>query len=285
MQEAGEPYVHEVSVVVPVYQGEATLKPLVDEIVPLLQITKTPAGNLFRVIEILLVNDNGPDNSAGAIRQLATSQPAVRPVWLSRNFGQHAATLAGIASSGGAWVVTMDEDGQHAPADIGLLIDTAIAANSPLVYGQHEGDAPHTAMAQHDQRDCPPTRSVDVGRRHGELQQLPADPRHASAPWLPTAGRGLSRLGVALGDRFVGELHRQHSSEIAATSRATARSPPLATSGRWCSAVATSVADRHVPGHGVCRTGFRRRGVDHLPSTDHRLQRAGVGVDDRRALW
>ncbi|HEX3087416.1 MAG TPA: glycosyltransferase [Ilumatobacteraceae bacterium] len=143
MQEAGEPYVHEVSVVVPVYQGEATLKPLVDEIVPLLQTTKTPAGNLYRVIEILLVNDNGPDNSAGAIRQLAASQPAVRPVWLSRNFGQHAATLAGIASSGGAWVVTMDEDGQHAPADIGLLVDTAITTNSPLVYGQHEGEAPH----------------------------------------------------------------------------------------------------------------------------------------------
>ena len=39
----------------------------------------------------------------------------MRPVWLSRNFGQHAATLAGIAASGGEWVVTMDEDGQHDP--------------------------------------------------------------------------------------------------------------------------------------------------------------------------
>ena len=143
MQEAEEPYVHEVSVVVPVYQGEATLKPLVDEILPLLQATTTAAGNVYRVIEILLVNDGGPDNSAGVIRQLATSNPAVRPVWLSRNFGQHAATLAGIASSGGAWVVTIDEDGQHVPADIGLLLDTAIAGNAPLVYGQHEGKAPH----------------------------------------------------------------------------------------------------------------------------------------------
>jgi undecaprenyl-phosphate 4-deoxy-4-formamido-L-arabinose transferase len=143
VQEAGEPYVHEVSVVVPVYQGAATLGPLLDEMVPLLEATRTPAGNTFRVIEILLVHDNGPDDSASVIREIAKCQPAVRPVWLSRNFGQHAATLAGIASSGGAWVVTLDEDGQHAPADIGLLLDTAVAAKAQLVYGQHEGKAPH----------------------------------------------------------------------------------------------------------------------------------------------
>lgn len=143
MQEAGKQYIHEVSVVVPVYQGEATLQRLVDEIVPLLEVSHTPAGNAFRVIEILLVHDNGPDESAAVIRELATAEPAVRPVWLSRNFGQHAATLAGIASSGGAWVVTMDEDGQHVPADISLLLDMAIAGKAQLVYGQHEGKAPH----------------------------------------------------------------------------------------------------------------------------------------------
>lgn len=144
MQEAGGSYVHEVSVVVPVYQGAATLKPLTDELVPLLETTLTPAGNRFRVIEILLVHDNGPDDSASVIRQLAAAHPAVRPVWLSRNFGQHAATLAGIASSGGAWVVTLDEDGQHVPADIGLMLDVAVAARAQLVYGQHREAAPHS---------------------------------------------------------------------------------------------------------------------------------------------
>ncbi len=143
MQAAGEPYVHELSVIVPVYRGETTLRPLLEELAPLLEPSRTPAGNVFRVIETLLVHDNGPDDSAAVIRELATTQPSVRPVWLSRNFGQHAATLAGIASSGGAWVVTMDEDGQHAPADIGLLLDTAIASKAQLVYGQHEGKAPH----------------------------------------------------------------------------------------------------------------------------------------------
>jgi polyisoprenyl-phosphate glycosyltransferase len=143
VQSLGESYVHEVSVVVPVYRGESTLKPLVDEIAQFAECTETPSGNLFRVIETILVHDNGPDGSAAVIRELASSQLGVRAVWLSRNFGQHAATLAGIASSGGAWVVTLDEDGQHVPGDIGLMLDVALAQNAQLVYGRHDQNPPH----------------------------------------------------------------------------------------------------------------------------------------------
>jgi polyisoprenyl-phosphate glycosyltransferase len=143
VQSTGEPYVHEVSIVVPVYRGATTLGPLVDEISPLVEPTRTPEGNWFRVIEVILVHDNGPDDSAAVIRELAGAHDKVRPVWLSKNFGQHAATLAGIASSGGAWVVTLDEDGQHAPADIGLMFDTALERKAQLVYGRHDERAPH----------------------------------------------------------------------------------------------------------------------------------------------
>jgi undecaprenyl-phosphate 4-deoxy-4-formamido-L-arabinose transferase len=131
------------SVVVPVYRGEATLRRLVLALEPYVQPTLTTDGNRFCVTEIILVHDNGPDGSADVIRELAASHPQVRPVWLSRNFGQHAATLAGIASSGGAWVATLDEDGQHAPADLGLLLDTALAQKAQLVYGHHDEAAPH----------------------------------------------------------------------------------------------------------------------------------------------
>jgi undecaprenyl-phosphate 4-deoxy-4-formamido-L-arabinose transferase len=143
VQSLGKSYVHEVSVVVPVYRGESTLKRLVDELTPLAECTETPSGNRFRVIETILVHDNGPDGSEAVIRELASSQPGVRAVWLSRNFGQHAATLAGIASSGGAWVVTLDEDGQHVPRDIGLMLDVALDQNAQLVYGRHDQKAPH----------------------------------------------------------------------------------------------------------------------------------------------
>ncbi|MFI2105029.1 glycosyltransferase family 2 protein [Isoptericola sp. NPDC019693] len=137
---------HTLSVVIPVYRGERHLPGLVEELVPLTEPGRSPAGHPYRVTEVILVNDCGPDDSARVIRELAAALPWVRPVWLSRNFGQHAATTAGIASSSGDWVVTMDEDGQHDPADIGALLDTAMRERSALVYASPRNETPHTAF-------------------------------------------------------------------------------------------------------------------------------------------
>ena len=67
---------------------------------------------------------------------LAAKMPFVTPIWLSRNFGQHPATLAGMASSNGDWVISMDEDGQYDPRDMGRLLDTAVEQDVQLVYAQ-----------------------------------------------------------------------------------------------------------------------------------------------------
>jgi glycosyltransferase involved in cell wall biosynthesis len=134
---------HRVSIVIPVYQGERTLPDLTKEIAALTEPTTTPAGNRYQVVELLLVHDNGPDRSDETIRALAADHPFVRPVWLSRNFGQHPATLAGMASSRGDWIVTLDEDGQHDPADIAAFLDTALRENAQLVYAQPTNPAPH----------------------------------------------------------------------------------------------------------------------------------------------
>lgn len=134
---------HEVSIVVPVYQGESTLDALISEIEPLSVGVASPAGVAWRVAEVLLVHDNGPDRSDERIRTLAARYPFVRPVWLSKNFGQHAATLAGIASSGSEWIVTLDEDGQHDPRSIGVLLDVALDEGAPLVYAQASNEPPH----------------------------------------------------------------------------------------------------------------------------------------------
>lgn len=125
---------HTISVVIPVYGGEHTLKPLIAEITPLGEATVTADGHRFRVEEILLVHDNGRDNSDAVMRELVTEYPLVRTVWLSRNFGQHAATLAGMASSSAEWIVTMDEDGQHDPAHIASMLDLAMRDRASLVY-------------------------------------------------------------------------------------------------------------------------------------------------------
>lgn len=134
---------HTISVVVPVYGGAATLAPLMAELQPLVEGETSPSGNQYRVIEVVLVHDRGPDASDQVCRDLAAALPWVRVVWLSRNYGQHAATLAGIASTGGAWIVTLDEDGQHDPAEIGAMLDVALAERAQVVYARVTNAPPH----------------------------------------------------------------------------------------------------------------------------------------------
>ena len=97
---------------------------------------------MFRIAEIILVHDNGPDRSDIVMRRLAQDDD-VRAIWLSRNYGQHAATLAGIASSSSDWIVTMDEDGQQDPRDIAGLLDTAVSMQAQVVYGKPINPPPH----------------------------------------------------------------------------------------------------------------------------------------------
>jgi len=139
--EAEQP--HRISVVIPVYQGERTLSGVVDEVLQLATPTLSPDGNLVVVSEILLVHDHGPDESADVIRRLEVEHPRVRSLWLSRNFGQHAATLAGMASSGGDWIATLDEDGQHDPAVLPSFVDAALRDGATLVYAAPTNRAPH----------------------------------------------------------------------------------------------------------------------------------------------
>ena len=132
-----------VSIVIPVYAGEHTLPILIAEIEPLTHTQTTPNGSSFVVCEVLLVHDCGRDQSDKTIEALGTQYPFVKPVWLSRNFGQHAATLAGMASATGDWVVTIDEDGQQNPVDIGCMLDNALESSLQLVYAQPINQAPH----------------------------------------------------------------------------------------------------------------------------------------------
>jgi glycosyltransferase involved in cell wall biosynthesis len=134
---------HLISVVVPVYRGEQTLDALCAELAPLTAEFATADGHRARVAEVLLVHDNGPDGSAAVIRAMAARHPEVRAIWLSRNFGQHAATLAGMASSGGDWVATLDEDGQHDPAYLGAMLDVAMRERAGVVYARATNDPPH----------------------------------------------------------------------------------------------------------------------------------------------
>ncbi len=130
-----------VSVVVPVYQGEHVLDALVSELGQLVDASLDDRA--WRVQELVLVWDGAVDDSDLVLRRLESEHPWVRVVWLSRNYGQHAATIAGIASTSSDWVVTMDEDGLHDPRSIDDLFTTAVTAGAGIVYGVPASGVPH----------------------------------------------------------------------------------------------------------------------------------------------
>jgi undecaprenyl-phosphate 4-deoxy-4-formamido-L-arabinose transferase len=134
---------HRVSIVIPVYLGEHILPALIGEIEPLTHEQTTPNGSRFTICEVLLAHDCGPDRSDVTLEALSAQYQFVRPLWLSRNYGQHAATLAGMASASGDWVVTLDEDGQQNPADIGRMLDSALGSSLQLVYAHPTNPPPH----------------------------------------------------------------------------------------------------------------------------------------------
>jgi undecaprenyl-phosphate 4-deoxy-4-formamido-L-arabinose transferase len=132
-----------VSVVIPVYSGENTLPYLIEEMAKLTDDQVTPKGNYFLINEVILVHDCGNDRSDLTIESLSAKYSFVRPVWLSKNYGQHPATMAGMAAASGEWVATIDEDGQQDPADIAKMLDSAIDESLQLVYAMPTNPPPH----------------------------------------------------------------------------------------------------------------------------------------------
>lgn len=140
---SGQARVHAVSVVVPVYRGEETIAALVGELDKLSGPVTTAAGAVFAVDEIVLVHDHGPDRSDVVLQELEQTYPQVRVVWMSRNYGQDAATIAGMVTATGDWTVTMDEDGQHDPVHIADFLDAALTERADLVYSKPTNTRPH----------------------------------------------------------------------------------------------------------------------------------------------
>jgi len=160
---------HQISVVIPVYQSEKTLAGVLDELQRWTRPFTTADGHQAVVSEVVLVHDCGPDASDRVIREAARTYEWVRPIWLSRNFGQHAATLAGMSSSGGDWVATMDEDGQHDPADLGGMLDRAMAVQADVVYAEPLNPPPHGLLRNLASRLAKRSMRLLSGRAGAEM--------------------------------------------------------------------------------------------------------------------
>ena len=108
----------DISVVVPVYGCRAALPELHKRLTDTL-------SKLTKEYEIILVNDQCPQNSWEVIEELCAKDFHVKGIELSRNFGQMKAILAGLDYSTGSWVVVMDCDLQDRPEEIIKLYEKA----------------------------------------------------------------------------------------------------------------------------------------------------------------
>ncbi len=115
------------SIVIPVYNSQATLEELVSRL-------KKVLDELCSQYEVILVNDGSRDGSWDEICRLSALFPVVRGINMMRNYGQHNAILCGTRAACYEIVVTMDDDLQHPPEEIHKLLEK-LAEGCDVVYG------------------------------------------------------------------------------------------------------------------------------------------------------
>lgn len=131
MKKLSQPGVHaiELSVVIPVFNGSATIGSLVE------RIHRVFDRHRF---EIILVNDGSRDESEATCAAVAAANPdTVTFVHLARNFGEHNAVLAGLNHASGAHVGVLDDDGQNPPEELLRMLQELKAKNFDVVYGRY----------------------------------------------------------------------------------------------------------------------------------------------------
>lgn len=123
------------SVVIPVYRSASMLPDLLAEL-------DATLPDITPQFEVILVEDDGGDNSWQVIQQQQARYTWLRGIKLMRNYGQHNALLCGIRAAQHDVIITMDDDRQHPPAEIPALLKK-IEAGADVVYG-------FAASKQHD---------------------------------------------------------------------------------------------------------------------------------------
>lgn len=105
------------SVIIPVYNGADTIKILTERL-----LNELP--KMFSDYEIILVDDCSDDDSWNVLKVLQSDNPEIiRVMHLARNYGQHNATLCGIRAARYEICITMDDDLQHPPEQLPLLLE------------------------------------------------------------------------------------------------------------------------------------------------------------------
>lgn len=126
-----------VSFVIPCYRSAATVSAVVEE------INSTMAALQNYDHEIILVNDCSPDNTFSVIEGLARADKRITAVDLAKNFGQHAAIMAGLHHSRGDYIVCLDDDGQTPADEVGKLL-AKLEEGYDVVYASYGHHKQHS---------------------------------------------------------------------------------------------------------------------------------------------
>ena len=121
-----------VSFCIPCYKSEQTLTKVVDEI----RTSMEELSDKYEY-EIILVNDASPDGTFNVICKLADTYPNITGIDLAKNFGQHAALMAGFAHVSGDILVCLDDDGQTTASEVYKLLDK-IEEGEDVVYARYD---------------------------------------------------------------------------------------------------------------------------------------------------
>jgi glycosyltransferase involved in cell wall biosynthesis len=121
---------HSLSIVIPVYNSGDGLRQLIDELAKTLP-------TLAAQYEVILIDDASRDHSWQVITDLTRQFDWVHGIELTRNYGQHNALLCGIRAARYPITITMDDDLQHPPDQIHLLLDK-LSEGYDVVYGAPE---------------------------------------------------------------------------------------------------------------------------------------------------
>jgi dolichol-phosphate mannosyltransferase len=114
------------SIVIPFYNEEGSLGPLLSELRPILDLIGEP-------YELVLLNDGSVDSTGTKLDQVAADWSACRVIHQRKNLGQATALWNGFQAARGQWIITMDGDGQNVPADIPTLI--SLSHDHDMVVG------------------------------------------------------------------------------------------------------------------------------------------------------
>jgi glycosyltransferase involved in cell wall biosynthesis len=121
------------STVTPVYRGEEYLGKLVAALTELKERLVREHSPIM-LAESIFVDDGAVDRSYEVLLELQKQHSWIRVISLSRNFGQHPATIAGILHSSGDWVATLDEDLQHSPKYLIDMFQQVARFGADVVY-------------------------------------------------------------------------------------------------------------------------------------------------------